>query len=450
VVVRAPNEPLRRAVEGTGCSYDALARLVAAVAAENGERVFTNRSSIAHWITGTTPSGRMPAYLAEALSRRLRRRVTVAEIGLAAEDGPVPSFDPDPVAAVIDLGRADLERRDVLFSLAVLPLSLSYLADAGERGQRAREHGGRVGPAEVDTVRTITEAFNRADETLGGGHGRTAVVQYLITDVAAYCAGRFQRERDRRAMFGAAAELAYLAGWKCHDVGAEGYAQQYYTRALQLATESDPQAHAAWVLRIMAHQALDLNRPHRCVALATRAWDMVRGHIDPATEALFSITAARAHAAAGDARAATHAVHHAEGCLTGAGDAPLPHWAALTGPAAATVASHTAKTFTALGDHRRAETHYLAAAAARAPMAYRRIHALNLTQAAEAQAAQGHADKACATWATAVGYMPGVHSDRHRRALTTMRAHLQPYKRRRIPGAAELDQRAAELLAGRT
>jgi tetratricopeptide (TPR) repeat protein len=236
-------------------------------------------------------------------------------------------------------------------------------------------------------------------------------------------------------------------GWKSHDMAAEGYAQQYYTRALQLAAESDPDAHAAWVLRILAHQALDLGRPQRCATLATRAWDMVHGKTDPATESLFAITAARAHAARRDHRAAIHAVHRAEDCLGRSDDAQLPHWAAITGPAAATVASHTAKTFTALGDHHRAETHYLAAATRRDPHTYRRIHALNLAQAAEAQAAQGQPDQACATWAIAISHMPGVTSERHHQALTAMRAQLRAFTHRGVPGAVELDQRAVDLLA---
>jgi hypothetical protein len=434
-------------VEAAGCSYEALARLVVAVAAENGERALTSRSAIAHWVGGTTPSGRMPAYLAEALTRRIGRRVTLADIGLGTEDEIVPSpFGPDAIGSVIDLGKADLDRRNVLFSLAVLPLSLNYLTETGDRGARMRVRGGTIGRAEVDAVRMVTEAFNRADETLGGGHGRAAVVQYLITDVAAYCEGHFTHARDRRAMFGAAAELAYLAGWKCHDMGAEGLAQRYYACSLQLATESDPRAHAAWVLRILAHQALDLGRPQRCAALATRAWDLVAGRIDPATESLFAITAARAHAAGGQHRPAVRAVHAAEDLIGRAGDDPAPHWATVTGPAPATVASHTAKTFTALGDHARAEAHYIGAAASRDPGTYRRIHALNLAQAAEAQAAQGHADQACATWDTALTHMTGVTSDRHRQAVTTMRPHLRTFTRRGVPGAEALDRRAVELL----
>jgi hypothetical protein len=116
------------------------------------------------------------------------------------------------------LGRPDavrpVDRRSALFSASVLPLSLAWLADAAGRGIRARAGGAEVGRAEIEAVGSITGAFNRADEIVGGGHGKQAVVQYLVTDVAAYCDSQFRNEQDRRDMFGAAAELAYLAGWK--------------------------------------------------------------------------------------------------------------------------------------------------------------------------------------------------------------------------------------------
>ncbi len=448
------NAALREVIAEAGCTYEQLARLVVRVAAENGDCVQTNRSAIAHWLAGTKPAGQTPAYLAEALSRKIGRPVTAAELGFApspSHDGDVPSpFGPDSIGSLNDLGRADLDRRidrrSVVFSTALLPLSAAWLAEVDDRGRRARERGGYVGHAEVDIVRTITEAFNRADETLGGGHGRAAVVQYLVTDVAAYCSGRFRDDADRRAMFGAAAELAYLAGWKAHDIGAEGLAQQYYARSLQLAKESDPRGHAAWCGRILAHQALDLGRPEECVALATRAWDLVRGHVDPATEALFSITAARAFAAAGDRRRAARAVHRAEDSLTNGSDDDVPHWASMAGRATATVTSNAGKTFAALGDHAAAEARLGSAAAVRGSEGFRRAGALNLAQVASAQAAQGRADEACASWSTALTYMRGVASDRHRQAITNARHHLRTFSRRGVPGAAALDRRCTELL----
>jgi len=454
-----PNEALRTAIKEAGCTYDTLARTVVRVAAENGEHARTNRSAVAHWLRGVRPSDRTAGYLAEALSRLTGRPVTVAELGYEADvgnGGVMTPFTPDAVGALTDLGAADLkrrlDRRSVLFSAAMLPLSLAWLNDADARGRRAREHGGTVGQAEIQTVQTLTEAYYAADENLGGGHGRTAVIQYLVTDVATFCTSRFRNDTDRRDMFSAAAELAYLAGWQCHDLGQEGLAQHYYAKSLQLATEADPHGQAAWTLRIMAHQALDLRTPAHSVALATRAVELAAGRVDPATEALFAITAARAHAADRNTRAATAAVHAAEDSIARdeSNEADMPHWATLTGPARATVASHVAKTFTALGDHARAEQRYLAAAKARNPERFRRIHALNLAQAAEAQAGQGHADHACETWGTALGYMAGVDSDRIKQAVTGMRRTLVTFRRRGVPQAAGLDQQGAALLAQMT
>ncbi|MFF1909285.1 hypothetical protein ACFVYI_38460, partial [Kitasatospora sp. NPDC058218] len=87
---KAPNEALARAIAEAGCTYQALATTVRAVASEAGEHLATAPSAVAHWVAGGTPTGRTPQYLAEALTRRTRRKVTVAEIGLASifRDGP--------------------------------------------------------------------------------------------------------------------------------------------------------------------------------------------------------------------------------------------------------------------------------------------------------------------------------------------------------------------------
>lgn len=52
--------------------------------------------------------------------------------------------------------------------------------------------------------------------------------------------------------------MAYLAGWKHHDLGQEGAAQRYYQVGYQLACEADPHGHVAWMMRALAHQALSL------------------------------------------------------------------------------------------------------------------------------------------------------------------------------------------------
>lgn len=292
---REPNSRLRETIEAVGCTFEALAKDVRRVAAENGEMLQTNKSAISHWVSGARqPTGRTGQYLAEALSRRSHRTITQVELGLAAPESTADESDPDPVLAATDLGRADVERRRFLaiaaFTTAGVAMPLAYDHEATARMLRARTGTALVGAEDVDVVRQITVAFSAADERLGGGHGLTTVTAYLADTAAPMLRARFPTEVLRRAAFGAVAELAYLAGWKHHDLGQEGAAQRYYQVGYQLACEADPHGHAAWMMRALAHQALSLKQPHHCIDLAEAALAGGLGHIDGQTEALLHIT----------------------------------------------------------------------------------------------------------------------------------------------------------------
>ncbi|WP_314253936.1 hypothetical protein [Streptomyces sp. DSM 40907] len=84
---RTPNDALADVIAESGATYYALAREIRSVADETGQRLSTGPSAVAYWVAGGTPSGRTPPYLAEALRRRTKRRVTVAEIGLGCKVG---------------------------------------------------------------------------------------------------------------------------------------------------------------------------------------------------------------------------------------------------------------------------------------------------------------------------------------------------------------------------
>jgi len=45
---RDPNSRLRDTISATGCTYEALARDVRRIAAENGEILQTNKSAVSH------------------------------------------------------------------------------------------------------------------------------------------------------------------------------------------------------------------------------------------------------------------------------------------------------------------------------------------------------------------------------------------------------------------
>lgn len=447
---REPNSRLRDVIDAVGCTYEALARDVRRIAAENGEILQTNKSAVSHWVNGArAPSGRVGQYLAEALTRRAGRTVTQTELGIRAGDGEDPT-EPDPVVAVTDLGRADVERRNFLavavFTTAGIAMPLGYDHGAIARMLRARTGRSLVGTADVDVVRQITAVFSAADERLGGGHGLTTVTAYLADTAAPMLRGRFPSATVRREAFGAVAELAYLAGWKHHDLGQEGAAQRYYQVAFQLAYEADPHGHAAWMMRTLAHQALSLKQPHHCVDLSEAAVAQGIGHIDGQTEALLHITHARAYAAINERSAAARALLTAEDALQ-RDDGPQPSYSRASGPAAGTVASHTARTLTDLADHVGTEQQHRDALIRWDPVQYKRVHALTHADLGDSLAAQARADEAVAAWTQAMDLMDGMTSDRTRKAIGSIRSTLAVYRRRKVPGAADLARRASDALA---
>jgi len=445
VVERQSNPRLRDVIAATGWTYEALARAVRRVAAENGEDLRTNKSAVAHWVDGVRPSGWSGRYLAEALSRRAGRVVSMAEIGL--ELGEQVAVVEDLVAAVVELGRADVDRRRFLvaavFTVAGVAMPLAYDHEPVSRMLRARVGLGFVGDKDITVVRDITVAFSAADEQLGGGHGLTTVAAYLADTAAPMLRARFCSDGLRRRAFGAVAELAYLVGWKHHDLGQEGAAQRYYQVGYQLACEADPHGHAAWMMRALANQALDLKQPRHCADLIAGALARSVGHVDGQTEALLHVSQARACASVGERAAAAQAILAAENALIRHNE-PQPSFSTATGPAAGTVASNAAKALTDLTDHAGAESWRRAALLARDPEKYTRVHLLTHADLGDSLAAQGRAEEAMGAWAQALDLTDGVASDRTRKAIVSMRPTLASYRKRGVPGAVDLDRRVYE------
>ncbi|WP_436536087.1 hypothetical protein [Actinoplanes sp. HUAS TT8] len=446
----APNHALADRIKEARCSYDALAATVRVVAKENRETDRSTRASISHWLSGMQPRDRTAEYLREALSRHTRRRLTLADIGLTSpEEG---SFDQeqamgDPVDAIARLGRADVNRRTMItYSLGALLLPLDQTAEHAAQAHRAARGTSMVGAGEVQAVKDMTAAFTAADERIGGAHARSAVAEYLTTDVATYLNSRFATDEVRRQMYGAAAQVAYLAGWKAHDLGLAGLAQRYYLHAHSLAQVADPYAHTAYTLRILAHQAIDLGLSQHCLDLADEALRLVRGRVDPAIESLFVLTQARAHAADKSPRRAAGALHRAEVLIGRDREDQRPSWVALGGPAEARLAHQAGKTLQACGDLPAAEEQLTRSASAWDPATHPRVYALTMADLAETQCRGGHLDAACTTWTNALDAMAGVHSARTTNALRSLRAHLAPYRRRGAPAAQRLDAKAAQMI----
>ncbi|WP_146252251.1 tetratricopeptide repeat protein [Streptomyces carminius] len=342
-----------------------------------------------------------------------------------------------------------MERRQLVtsaaYSVAAAALPLGAAEELTERIGTARRRG-VAGAAEIDAVRNMTSLFVTLDERHGGQHGRSAVVQYLRSDVVDLCRARFATEEKHHEALAVAACLAYLCGWKAYDAHEHGLAQHYYLQAYALTREAADEVHGAWILRILAHNGMDVRRPEHTLDLAEAALARVRGRLAPPAEALFAVTRARALAVAGRGPEAVRQLRAAQDLVLRGEPDELPYWAALWGPPRGTLASHTAKTFHTLGDHANAERHYALSSRYRPGSTHRRIAALSLISQGREQSALGRLEAACDTWGRSLDLLEGVRSARAVDAVAGIRRQLGVFRHRGVQTAADLDERARNWL----
>lgn len=458
-MARTRNEPLAGVIAETGWSQAQLAAQLVRVAAENGadELFAVSRSHIAMWISGVRPERRARLILCETLSRRLGRVVTPGQVGLepVGSTPPVlPAWDVDTVAALVDLGDQDMDmkRRRVVaasaYSVAGAVLPPDSWWDLTPEAARSRTSVSRfvVMPAHVESVREATRFFSRQDQRLGGQASRGALTAFLATDVATYAAARFRDDSVRRALFAAAGELVYLAGWMAFDSGDHACAQQRFSLAIKLAAEADDAPLAGHIMRAAAHQAVDLGHPGVAVefaegSLARRRYTLA----SPRERALLGVVHARALASARRKGDALAALRRAEDDLRAAepGD-DEPERVFFF--AEASLAHETAATLRDLGDLKGAESHFKRSVRTRALPLASRTHAVTLGYLGAVQARQGKVDAACETWTRALDSMDGIQSGRVRDVVVQMRRSLSPLLRRGGGSARELDQRADGIL----
>ncbi|MBT0772127.1 hypothetical protein KIH74_24500 [Kineosporia sp. J2-2] len=304
-----------------------------------------------------------------------------------------------------------------------------------------------VGRSDVEAVQETVSFFSRVDQRRGGGHARTAVLQYLTSDVSAFLHGRFTDDTVRRQMFAAAGELACLAGWMSYDDAEHPTAQWAYSIAVKLATEAGDAPLAGFALRAMSRQVLDLGQPDRALDLAAAAVSGARYQLAvPRERALLLLGQARALAMAGDRQAATVAVKQAESEMAAA---------SLSGAdpdrvffvSDASLAHQSGCVLRDFGDLRGALEAFEHSVQIRQRSKFPRAHAITLGDLGDVQARLGHHDRAVTTWSQALDAMSGVRSARTRAIARRIRV-MTASKPVRVAGSEELAARVELYLAG--
>ncbi|WP_424528245.1 helix-turn-helix transcriptional regulator [Sphaerisporangium viridialbum] len=186
------------------------------------------------------------------------------------------------VKAAEELWRSELDpsRRHMLAALPFVPTAVGeWLAawsyDPAPDSTAHRGSGPQVGMADVERISQAKQAFAQIDHQFGAGLVRPAVVKYLNGTVAPLLHGRYD-DRVGSALMTAAADMTCLVGWMAFDIDRNGQAQRYFAQALRLAKAAGDPVMAAWVLGVMSHQAIYLNRPTEALRLANAAGEAAR------------------------------------------------------------------------------------------------------------------------------------------------------------------------------
>jgi tetratricopeptide (TPR) repeat protein len=334
-----PNQALADLLREAGFSEAGLARRVNDLGRARGLVLDYDYTAVYRWTKkGQRPRDPVPILIAEALTERLGRTVTLADLGMAATVA-VPAdlglgysdHIDGAIRAAATLWRADLEDLGLVSAapinaVAWTDATLSWLVRPEPDRLVQRTRGRRVGRSDVAALRATVDVFARLDNQFGGGHARRALIEYLRCDAAELLDGCYSEDTGREVL-AAVAEATLLAAWMTYDSArAHGLAQRYFVQALRLAQAADNVLLGGSILDAMSHQATFLGRHREAANLARAARTGTSRHATATLTAHFHAMEARALAAGADAAGAEQALSKAVQVFEGRRPGDDPDW----------------------------------------------------------------------------------------------------------------------------
>ncbi|MER5892674.1 hypothetical protein [Streptomyces sp. NPDC001876] len=437
------NTGLESLLEQAQWSRTQLANAVNRVGAQLGMTLKYDHSAVSHWLSGTQPREQVRRIILEVLERRIGRPLTHAEAGLLQPRNSETPNEGDTIESLLDLGRTGMDpsRRGVLaagmYSAALAVPLFASEAHAEER-ERATKPTGRIGTAEVATVRTMTDRIADILDELGGGHARPMAAAFLVNTVAPYLRAQAP-ESVKRDMLSAASDLTYLTGWMAMYERQHGLGQRYYVKALQLATEAGDHVTYCRTLRGMSLQATSLRHGQTALRLADSAAEAAP-KAGPRLVAFLRGQQAHAAAMVGDRKQAFARLGEAESALSKADSRRE------------SIGGYDQTAYQFHVGHVLYETKDLPGSIAALKASIRsqpkqerqgRLHAHAVL--AQRQYELGYIEEACSTWSTFLDDYVGLATARGDDHFDTMRKRLAPH--RKVRAVREISERARHVAA---
>ncbi|GGR71204.1 MFS transporter [Streptomyces aureoverticillatus] len=443
---RTPNLDLERLLDQAKWSRSQFAIIVNRLGEEAGLALHYDQSAVSHWVSGTVPNPPVRRVIVEAFSRKLQRPVTHAEAGLPVASSDQAPQGIDTVEQLVDLGRADMDptRRGViaaggLFSAA---LAVPLFADVTQAAEAAPVRLGkatvRIGSGQVESVRKMTDKIADILDELGGAHARPMAGAFLVNTVGPWLRAEAS-ETVRKDMYAAASDLTYLTGWMAMYERDHLTAQDYYTRALELAGYADDHVTYCRTLRGMSLQATNLGYGARALRLADSAAEAAP-KAGPRLRAF--LTGQQAHAASmvGDHRRARRLLTETETSLMRADN----RRESIGGYDQSAYAFHVSHVLYE-GKDLPGSIGALQQALKVQPKNERQGRVHFNAVLAQRQLQRGHLDAACESWGRFLDDYEHISSARGDEHFETMRLRLKPHGRARSVRA--LSPRITEVAA---
>jgi transcriptional regulator with XRE-family HTH domain len=340
-----------------------------------------------------------------------------------------------------ETGGEDVQRRQLLRAAAAGAASVSssafgWFSTQTAPGRRTRA----VGMTDVQIVREMTQTFRRLDNRFGGGHARSAVTNYLASDVLPLLRDGRYRDSVRRELSAAVAELNQLAGWMAYDVGDTDSGRRHLRNAMHLCQDIRDDALAGEMLAGMSHQAAFQRSAALATDLARAAKDNAKRAGVPALVSESAVMEAHGLALISDAKGCLAALRESEQGFAAAEDRDRPEWLAyLDGAYLSAKFGHC---FRDLG--RPAEAERFARRSLDMIDGYDRGRLFNLALLASILADQRKVEEACETGLAAVRLASEVKSVRTVAYLVDLSHRLAPF--RAEPEVRTLDEQIGLLV----
>ncbi|WP_175407604.1 transcriptional regulator [Streptomyces sp. TRM64462] len=436
-----PNTLLDALLDEAGISHAGLAAHVNRAGRARGLALRYEHTAVARWLKGQRPRGQVPDLICEVLGARLRRPVTLDDVGLGvAGDAAVPHGTPLSgfVERATALWRSDEQQRPHLLGAravtgtpAVMPVW--EWENPPEDADVSRDGHTSVSMSDIDMLRAARAHYELMYRKAGGVATRTRVVGFLNAETAPLLRGAYNDTLGRQ-LHRAAGGLVAVAGICAYDSDAHGLAQRYFHQALRLAKASGDRGLGAYVIALLVNQSLFMGEYRQAVAFAEAALRAAGQQITPALAADLHAMQAKAYAHLGDAAAALRCIHRAESEAVRIRPGCEPDETGYVQPGLVNV--QVAEALLSLGDLPGAREN--AAAAVRTPAHDRgRVHRLAILS--QIQLRQGEAERAARTAVEMAERARGMESQRLRDRLRLVREHLV------ASGCGDADE-AAELI----